>query len=135
MAGLTSMEGEAIEKSLDLDTLTDLVNKIQSLEGSINLEVVKTKSRANEAARILNPGKTVDGEEIRVAGRLYYNIVKDLDEAGLRSALTHVKRVRDALKAKQTAMIAEQKARWAKRNMNNKFEPQLHYVRHLTMSS
>jgi len=111
MAGLTSREGEAIKKAIDLDTMTDLSHKIDQLEREIEKEVGMTNHRAREATRILEPKKTVDGSEIRAAGPLFENLVRGLDEAGLISALTAVKGVQTDLEAKRALWLEKAHAR------------------------
>ena len=108
MAGLTSREGLAIQKALDLDTGYQLFYKVDQLEKLIELEVGLTRYRANEATRILEPKKTVDGKEVRPTGSLFENLIKGLDESGLISALTSVKGVQVDLDAKRSMWVATQ---------------------------
>jgi len=107
MAGLTSREGEAIKKVLALDTGVDLLHKISQLERSIDYEQGLTRYRAQEATRILEPKKHVDGREIRAAGPLFQNLVKGLDESGLISALTAVQSVKTELDAKRAEWLTK----------------------------
>jgi len=111
MAGLTSREGEAIKKALDLDTMTDLSHKIGQLERAIKQEEGSARYRALEAARILEPKKHIDGSEIRPTGNLFGNLIQGLDEAGLRSALTAVQSVKAELEAKRSQWVIDAHAK------------------------
>jgi hypothetical protein len=112
MAGLTSREGEAIKKALDLDTLDKLQGKVTQLEYSIRMEESLTNYRAKEATRILEPKKYKDGREIRAKGDLFKNLVEGLDESGLISAVTAVKSVMLDVEAKRAIWLtaAEKRA-------------------------
>ena len=105
MAGLTSREGEAIKKALALDTMTDLLHKIEWLERDIRQEESLTGYRALEATRIIEPKKHTDGSDIRPTGDLFKNLTKGLDEAGLKSALTAVQSVKIDLEAKRAKWL------------------------------
>jgi hypothetical protein len=107
MAGLTSREGEAIKKALDLDVMSDLYHKVEWLERLIAQEVGMNADRVKEATRILDTKKTVDGKEIRAKGDLFKRMVRGLDESGLISALSAVKSVMLDLQAKRTDWLAE----------------------------
>ena len=111
MAGLTSREGEAIAKALDLDTMTRLSYKVDALEKLIKAEVGMTQYRAKEATRILEPKKSVDGTIIRPRGSLFENMITGLDESGLISALTVVKSVRLNLEAKRAEWLAKEESK------------------------
>ncbi len=135
MAGLTSREGEAIRKALDHDTMNNLSQKIDFLEREIKKEVGFNEYRAREATRILEPQKTVTGEEIRPAGSLFENMVRELDEAGLISALTAVRSVAAVLEGKKkdwlkSANIREDEAGFLP---GRKFDKET--LNHMTVSS
>jgi len=135
MAGLTSREGEAIRKALDHDTMNNLSQKIDFLEREIKKEVGFNEYRAREATRILEPQKTVTGEEIRPTGSLFENMVRGLDESGLISALTTVRSVAAVLEGKKkdwlkSANIREDEAGFLP---GRKFDKET--LNHMTVSS
>ncbi|MBA7663842.1 hypothetical protein ES703_71890 [subsurface metagenome] len=109
MAGLSSKAAEALKKAVSRDMLRNLTGFERTLETAIRNEEAFTATRELQAEGILSVEKYVDGREIWPKGRLFYNLTDDLDEAGLRSALSVVLARKEEVKAEERAFWEKQK--------------------------
>lgn len=87
MAGLLSNEAEAIRKVIAKMMVPDLGQLISAVKIRIARAEAVAYGRQLEAKRILERPSYVDGTEVRAKGPVFWNMVDDLDEAGIKAVL------------------------------------------------
>jgi len=123
MAGLSSKASAAFAKAVSVEKKVPLSNLLRAIASDIDQEGVLNNGREREAERILRVEKYADGSEIWPKGDLVRNLLKGLDEAGLREALTVVKAAYVNVLAKEAEWIEKERRRHEETAPGVEFRP------------